>query len=59
MVSDRPYRQGLPVEEAIGRLRKDSGTQFDANVVDSFIRIASHGMDKVFAAAGSPVKRSA
>src|SRR5205823_4869250 len=29
MISNRPYRQVLPVEEAIRRLVKDSVTQFD------------------------------
>jgi HD-GYP domain-containing protein (c-di-GMP phosphodiesterase class II) len=54
MVSCRPYRQGLAVEEAIRRLEKDSGTQFDAAVVRSFIGIASQEMDRVFAAVGTP-----
>jgi HD-GYP domain-containing protein (c-di-GMP phosphodiesterase class II) len=54
MVSNRPYRQGLPVEEAIRRLQKDSGTQFDAEVVRCFVGIASQEMQNVFAAAGTP-----
>ncbi|HKW87309.1 MAG TPA: HD-GYP domain-containing protein [Candidatus Acidoferrales bacterium] len=54
MVSDRPYRKGLPVEEAVRRLHKDSGTQFDADVVRCFVGIASHEMQGVFAAAGTP-----
>ena len=54
MVSNRPYRQGLPVEEAIRRLHKDSGTQFDADVVRCFVGIASQELKDVFAAAGSP-----
>src|ERR1051326_8019304 len=36
MVSNRPYRKGLPVEEAIRRLVKDSNTQFDPEVVKGF-----------------------
>ena len=35
MVSNRCYRKGLPHEEAILRLLKASGTQFDAEVVES------------------------
>ncbi|MBV9889105.1 MAG: HD-GYP domain-containing protein [Acidobacteria bacterium] len=37
MVSDRSYRKGMPTEEAIRRLRADSGTQFDPAVVQHFI----------------------
>jgi HD-GYP domain-containing protein (c-di-GMP phosphodiesterase class II) len=54
MVSNRPYRQGLPVEEVVRRLQKDSGTQFDADVVRCFLGIALHEMHNVFAAVGAP-----
>ena len=54
MVSDRPYRRGLPVEEAVRRLHMDSGTQFDGDVVRCFVGIASQEMQGVFAAAGTP-----
>lgn len=37
MVSDRPYRKGLPLEKAIQILREGRGTQWDAQVVDEFI----------------------
>ncbi|MGH2448239.1 MAG: HD-GYP domain-containing protein, partial [Chloroflexota bacterium] len=37
MVSDRPYRKGLPVEEAVSRLRDATGTQFDPEVSETFI----------------------
>src|ERR1700733_8407831 len=37
MVSCRPYRDGLPVEEAIRRLVSNRGAQFDADVVDRFL----------------------
>ena len=39
MVSDRPYRAGLPLEEAVLELQKNSGTQFDPKVVAAFIAI--------------------
>jgi HD-GYP domain-containing protein (c-di-GMP phosphodiesterase class II) len=39
MISDRSYRKGLPVDEAIRRLRAASGTQFDREVVELFVRI--------------------
>ena len=35
MTTDRPYRKGLPVEEARRRLEESSGTQFDPAVVEA------------------------
>jgi HD-GYP domain-containing protein (c-di-GMP phosphodiesterase class II) len=55
MVSSRPYRQGLPFEEAERRLLEASGTQFDTRVVNSFIPLARAEMSSVFAAAGTAV----
>ncbi|HLZ11142.1 MAG TPA: HD-GYP domain-containing protein [Candidatus Acidoferrum sp.] len=55
MVSSRPYRKGLPFEEAARRLTACSGTQFDADVVRSFLPIAQAEMETVFAAAGTAV----
>src|SRR6267143_668133 len=53
MVSNRCYRQGLPHSEAIARLVRSSGTQFDAGVVQAFIPIAEQEAADVFAAAGT------
>ncbi len=39
MTSERPYRQALSQDEAIRRLRADSGTQFDPQVVECFIEL--------------------
>jgi diguanylate cyclase (GGDEF)-like protein/PAS domain S-box-containing protein len=39
MTSDRPYRKGLRVEEALTELKRCSGTQFDADLVDIFINM--------------------
>jgi putative nucleotidyltransferase with HDIG domain len=55
MVSSRPYRQGLPFEEAERRLLQASGTQFDARVVERFLPLARAEMASVFAAAGTAV----
>jgi len=55
MVSSRPYRQGLPFEEAVRRLILASGTQFDSDVVQSFLPFAQADMAAVFAAAGTSV----
>jgi HD-GYP domain-containing protein (c-di-GMP phosphodiesterase class II) len=56
MVSSRPYRKGLPFEEAVRRLIACSGTQFDGAVVQNFIPIAQADMQDVFAAAGTSVE---
>jgi HD-GYP domain-containing protein (c-di-GMP phosphodiesterase class II) len=55
MVSSRPYRQGLPFEEAARRLIEASGTQFDPGVVKCFLPLARAEMPAVFAAAGTSV----
>jgi HD-GYP domain-containing protein (c-di-GMP phosphodiesterase class II) len=55
MVSSRPYRKGLPCEEAVRRLILASGTQFDPVVVQCFLSLAKEGMATVFAAAGTSV----
>src|SRR5258705_3374600 len=53
MVSNRCYRKGLPHEEAIRRLLASSGSQFDSDVVQTFIPIAEQAGDEVYAAAGT------
>jgi putative nucleotidyltransferase with HDIG domain len=55
MVSTRPYRQGMPIEEAVRRLVLGSGTQFDPRVVNSFLPLAQAEMTSVFAAAGTSI----
>jgi len=55
MVSSRPYRKGLPFEEAMRRLTESSGTQFDPAVVQCFLTFAQEEMSTVFAAAGTSV----
>lgn len=52
MVSSRPYRAGLPLGEAIKRLRQSSGTQFDPEVVKGFVRFAQFEMPAVLEAVG-------
>ena len=53
MVSNRCYRQGLPHSEAISRLLRSSGTQFDPDILQAFIPIAEQEAADVFAAAGT------
>lgn len=55
MVSCRPYRKGLPFEEAERRLLQGAGTQFDPAVVKSFLPLARVEMSAVFAAAGTSI----
>jgi HD-GYP domain-containing protein (c-di-GMP phosphodiesterase class II) len=55
MVSNRPYRNGLPFEEAERRLIEASGSQFDPNIVRHFLPLARTEMPAVFAAAGTSV----
>ena len=38
MVSDRPYRRHLTESEAISRLQRGSDSQFDANIVNIFVK---------------------
>jgi HD-GYP domain-containing protein (c-di-GMP phosphodiesterase class II) len=42
MISHRPYRRGLGVEEAIRRLEEGKGKQFDSKLVDLFIKYAKN-----------------
>ena len=53
MVSNRCYRKGLPHCEAVARLIRSSGSQFDPEVVKVFIPIAEKETEDVFAAAGT------
>ena len=50
MVAVRPYKEGLPCDEALRRLQADSGRHFDPVVVRHFLHIARAEMSSVFAA---------
>jgi diguanylate cyclase (GGDEF)-like protein/putative nucleotidyltransferase with HDIG domain len=39
MISDRPYRKGPGEQFAVEELRRNAGTQFDAEVVEAFLRV--------------------
>jgi len=43
MTSDRPYRRALSVAAAMGELRRGAGTQFDAEVVATLLRLDEAG----------------
>jgi HD-GYP domain-containing protein (c-di-GMP phosphodiesterase class II) len=39
MTSDRPYRDSLGIERALGEIRAGSGTQFDPEIVRTFVEM--------------------
>jgi HD-GYP domain-containing protein (c-di-GMP phosphodiesterase class II) len=39
MTSDRPYRSGMPLEEALSEIRRCEGTQFDPTVASAFLKM--------------------
>jgi HD-GYP domain-containing protein (c-di-GMP phosphodiesterase class II) len=43
MTSDRPYRAALPASEAVARLQRAAGGQFDPVVVEAFVRLDRAG----------------
>lgn len=43
MTADRPYREALSEEEALGEIESNAGTQFDPKVVEAFIRAYATG----------------
>jgi len=52
MVVDRPYRERRPPQEAQAELARHSGTQFDPQVVVSFIAVLEAGTDEYRQAEG-------
>ncbi len=44
MTSTRAYRAALPVEEALEKIRRGAGTQFDPVVVNAFLKVAMADM---------------
>lgn len=43
MTAKRPYKQPMPVSYAISELQKNSGTQFDPNLVSHFVSLIYEG----------------
>jgi HD-GYP domain-containing protein (c-di-GMP phosphodiesterase class II) len=43
MTSDRPYRPGMRVEEALAELHRCAGTQFDPRIVDALAELIGGG----------------
>jgi putative nucleotidyltransferase with HDIG domain len=44
LISDRPYRKGLPKEKTVAMLRDKSGTQFDPKVIEAFNKLVEGGL---------------
>jgi len=40
MLSDRPYRPGMNLLQALVEIRRNAGTQFDPHVVEALLRVA-------------------
>ncbi len=46
MLSDRPYRKALSLEQTISELKENSGTQFDPEIVEAFMQfLPTYKMD--------------
>lgn len=43
MTSDRPYREGMPVSDAVAELEKNKSSQFDPELVDIFLSLVEAG----------------
>jgi HD-GYP domain-containing protein (c-di-GMP phosphodiesterase class II) len=43
MTSSRPYRDALPLDEAVAEVERCSGAQFDPEVVDAFLDVVASG----------------
>jgi polar amino acid transport system substrate-binding protein len=43
MTTDRPYRKGLSLDQALYELQKNAGSQFDPVLVDKFIDFINEG----------------
>jgi HD-GYP domain-containing protein (c-di-GMP phosphodiesterase class II) len=47
MISDRPYRKGMPIQKALEELQRKRGSQFDPKVVDTIIALYEEGKLKI------------
>lgn len=46
MITEKPYREKLTINQAIDELRSNAGTQFDPFLVELFIKILNENSDK-------------
>jgi len=54
MTSERPYRPAMTDDAAILELKRNAGTQFDAEIVEEFCRTHMHDLPRPHAVAGQP-----
>lgn len=47
MTSDRPYRKGLPINEALNEIARCAGYQFDPRLAKQFLAMFAYGQDAV------------
>jgi HD-GYP domain-containing protein (c-di-GMP phosphodiesterase class II) len=52
MTSSRTYREALPVEEAVRRMRQGSGSQFKPAMVEAFERALADGSLRLMSTSG-------
>src|SRR5258705_203132 len=55
IISSHPYRKNLPYQETVRRLNEANSTQFDPNIVKSFLSFAEAEMNPIFAAANTSI----
>ena len=55
LVSDRPYRAGMPLERVLEILRSGTGKQFDPRVMEAFLRLMARKSHKTGAVAPAPI----
>jgi putative two-component system response regulator len=57
MLSDRPYREGLGLTEALSRLRQGAGKQWDPELIDVFLELHGSGEFHDLIAESMPVAK--
>jgi len=57
LISDRPYRAGLPREKVISFIREDTGTKFDPIVVKAFLEVMAQEDMELQSQAGAAADR--
>ncbi len=58
LVSDRPYRAGLPRERVVGMIREGSGRHFDPKVIEAFLRLMKQKEERKSEGAVGPAPES-
>jgi ribonuclease P protein subunit RPR2 len=54
MVSDRPYRNGMPLDEAIAEVQRHAGTQFDPMAVEAMLTLDEQRLIELLRLDGTP-----